>query len=238
MDQQTNEVTITYETLFELLRREKNREELQELSASFYDDVHVYLQDKIAILERPDTDLFASEEKERTRNQLKNIKKILKELYERREKKIIDIAIIKSRTQTNLIDLSKALPEEKVLYDDILSTLDLHHTRVMQVFEKRKPPTQDFVDAATLVSPAQHFPAHDVESTQDNEEEKGRSTLQQETPSLKPSQTKKVRFLSPTPAFLDKELKTHGPFSEGDESLLPDYIVDVLEKKGKVVAEE
>jgi DNA replication initiation complex subunit (GINS family) len=40
------DVKITYETLFDLLRREKNRNELQQLDPSFYLDVVSYLKEK------------------------------------------------------------------------------------------------------------------------------------------------------------------------------------------------
>ena len=40
------EVNITYETLFDLLRRERSRNELQELEETFYEDVKKYLEEK------------------------------------------------------------------------------------------------------------------------------------------------------------------------------------------------
>jgi len=43
---EAKEVNITYETLFELMRREKMREDLQEISPSFFDDVLEYLIEK------------------------------------------------------------------------------------------------------------------------------------------------------------------------------------------------
>ena len=50
MEENTEEVTITYETLFELFRREKERSELQKLDDSFFNNVLRYLKDKQAII--------------------------------------------------------------------------------------------------------------------------------------------------------------------------------------------
>ena len=110
------EVNITYETLFELLRREKNREELQKLDDSFLNDVLDYLNEKKQQLEllKTKNDLFAVDEKKKAEIQDENIKKIIRELYERREKKIITIAIDKSRTSESVVDTSTLLKEEKL----------------------------------------------------------------------------------------------------------------------------
>ena len=61
------EVNITYETLFEILRREKNREELQKLDESFFNDVLNYVKEKKQQLNDLQTkdDLFAVEEKKK-----------------------------------------------------------------------------------------------------------------------------------------------------------------------------
>ena len=45
------EVIITYETLYELLRKEKIRTELQNLDPEFFKHVVTYLNDKEAILQ-------------------------------------------------------------------------------------------------------------------------------------------------------------------------------------------
>ena len=40
------DVLVTYETLYELLRREKSRQEIQKMDADFYDNVLKYVCDK------------------------------------------------------------------------------------------------------------------------------------------------------------------------------------------------
>ena len=65
-EENKEEVTITYETLFELLRREKERNELQKLDDSFFPNILRYLKDKHTIINQQQTDLFSAEEKKKT----------------------------------------------------------------------------------------------------------------------------------------------------------------------------
>lgn len=125
------EVIITLETLFDLLRREKEREDLQKLDDSFFGDVINYLKDKRQIMLKKEGELFAEEEKEKTAKQLANLSKILREFYERREKKIISMAVAKSRIKSSLIDSSAFLNEEKMLFDQLLLVLDNFRDKVL-----------------------------------------------------------------------------------------------------------
>ena len=121
-----DEINISYETLFELLRREKSRDELQKLNDTFFADVVNYLKEKEEFLEnqKQKQDLFAAEEIEKAEKQISNIKKILKELYERRERKILSMALDASKTTSIVIDTSAMLTEEKLFYSNVLGILN------------------------------------------------------------------------------------------------------------------
>jgi hypothetical protein len=119
------DVVITYETLYELLRIEKNREDLQKLEPSFFTEVLGYLNDKKANFESKPSQsvLFASDEKDKARLELDNLRKILKELYDRREKKITTIALNKARTGVVLVNTANMLPPEKALFNSLSTVL-------------------------------------------------------------------------------------------------------------------
>ena len=107
-----------------MFRKEKNRGELQDLGEDYFTNVVEYLKQKQEILNKSsDSNLFAEEEKARTEKQLFNIKKLLRDLYERREKKIFEMALSKSRNPRILIDETTLLSEEKVLYHNIIAQL-------------------------------------------------------------------------------------------------------------------
>ncbi|MFH1511525.1 MAG: hypothetical protein ABIF10_07580, partial [Candidatus Woesearchaeota archaeon] len=120
------EITVTYETLFELLRLEKSRSELQKLSPTFFVDVSSYVADKQAILSETEkkNDLFASAEREKIKVQLDNIRRLIKDLYDRREQKILLVAVNKSKTGSDIIDTGAMLKEERMLFEDFVLLLD------------------------------------------------------------------------------------------------------------------
>ncbi len=207
-----NDINITYETLFELLRIEKNRDDLQGIHSSFFEDVIVYLREKQNILDegRQKQDLFSAAEREKISTEMANIKKILRELYERREKKIISMAINKSRTRSNIIDTSKLLEEEKRMFDNLVSLMDKYREGIiLNLLELRQPHIKEIVE-------------------QEQKQKEEAQPVQKDT--------KLVRFLHPVPKFIGKELESYGPFEEEDMATLPNEIADVL--IGKERAEE
>ena len=135
------DVVITYETLYELSRREKSRPEIQKLDKEFFNDVIKYIKDKKDILEsqKSKDNVFAPKEIERTGKQLENIYRILKELYEKRESKIINLTLINSRSKSN-IDFSLLLPEEVKFYESIRNNLNVYREGILSnVLEGKLP---------------------------------------------------------------------------------------------------
>ena len=202
------EVVITYETLFELLKREKERADLQKLEPTFFSDTINYIRDKKKILEAKSDSVFAPEERKKTERQLENIYKILKELYEKREKKIIQLALDKSRTHSNLIDASALLKEEKVFFDAVTALLDRYREAILYTVMNEKLP---FMQPLEDKKPATEF----------------KSALEIR------KNAKLVRFMHHVPKFVGPELEEYGPFEEEDIANLPIEIADVLINKGK-----
>lgn len=192
------EVIITYENLYEILRREKYRTELQKIDETFYHDVVKYLQEKTAILDsqaKKDS-IFASTELEKTQTQLKNVLKILKELYEKRENKIIQFALFCSRSK-NAQDTSTMLPEEFALYANIKETLDNSREGILTNLLQNKMPSIE-----------QEYPK-DLKG-----EEKTDSLF--------------IQLLKDIPEFVGPDLSVYGPFKAGDKQHIPKIIAQML----------
>ena len=203
------EVVITYETLYELLKRERERTDLQKLEPAFFSDTINYIKDKKKILEaKAEDSVFAPEERKKTERQLENIYKIVKELYERREKKILLLAVDKSRTRSNLIDASGLLKEEKVFFDALTNMLDNYREAILFAVLNEKMP---FMQSLEEKKPVEVF----------------RSAIELKKP------TRLVRFTSHVPKFVGPELEEYGPFEEEDIANLPAEIADVLINKAK-----
>ena len=132
---------ITYEALYEVLRKEKNESELNKLDDSFFDDVVKYMQEKKSILnsQKEKDSIFAAKEIEKTERQIQNVRKILKELYDRRENKIIQAAVFSSRSKQNIS--VNGLNEEKKLFNDLINLLKNYRSSILDNLLTMKMPS-------------------------------------------------------------------------------------------------
>jgi len=219
MDLEDKEIVITHETLFEILKREKDRTELQKLDRTFYTDVVSYLNEKAKAMEGDD-ELFSAEDKKKTERQADNARRIIRDIFEKREKKVIGMALDKSRTKSYAIDTSAMLPEEKEIYGALVSMLDAAREGILnRVLEQKAP----------LLSLSAGFNHWSKEESQKNMEEKRKA----EEKARESSGTKMVRFVNAVPKFVGEELEEYGPFDEEDVANLPAAVADVLINKGR-----
>lgn len=192
------DIIITYESLYELLRREKYRADLQKIDETFYRDVVKYLQEKSAILESQSkkSSIFASTELEKTQTQLKNVIKILKELYEKRENKILQAAMFCSRSK-NSQDTSNMLPEEFALYDSLKQVFDIYRNGILCNLLESKLPEIKPLEQKDL-------------KTEDK------------------TNNISLLMLSDLPEFVGPDLQVYGPFKKGDKQEFPRLVADML----------
>ncbi len=235
-------IKITLETLYDILRNEKKRDDLQKLEHSFYIDVVSYVREKKALLasQQDDDNVFAHTEKEKLEYELRSITRILKEIYEKREKKIIDIALNKSRTGSDIIDTSAMLREEKEFYDSILGSLDIYRKGILlHLFKGELPNVLD----KRVDIPVHHEALKVEEKPQIQQPTVENSGLESE-PSKEQPQTKepesveessddltKIRFIHPMPSFVWKDMKVYGPYDVGEEIDIFAEVADLLIKK-------
>jgi len=203
------EISMTYETLFEFMVREKNRDELQKLDKEVMEHFNSYIAEKrkIAMDIRKDSGTL-SLGSERAEKQIQNAAKIFRELLERRERKILQLALMKVRAQSNIIDVSQMLPEEKQLFDDVVDLLQRFQVTMLN---EPQGGTEEF---------------HQIPDKMKKEE----PILSEEKEEKK---TKLVRFLNAVPKFLGRELEVYGPFEEEEIATLPEEIAEILIKKGR-----
>ncbi|MBS3144423.1 DNA replication complex GINS family protein [Candidatus Woesearchaeota archaeon] len=192
---------ITYEKLYDILRKEKYAQELQKIDKDFFRSVVEYLKEKEAIAEsQKGKESIFSAEAESTIKQVSNIKKLIKELYEKREYKIIQLAMFASRIADKEIP-SALLTEERPLFLDVVNILNVYRESIVQnVIEKRLP------------TPG----------------EQPKSIKRDFLDDTKQSDTKVVRFMHAVPKFVANDMNTYGPFDEEDTAILPNKAADVL----------
>ncbi len=194
---------LTFEALFELLRKEKINPELQKLDEDFFNKTVQYLQEKTAILETEQkTDSIFSSDAKKTQLQLENAKKIIKEFYEKRENKIINLAMLSSRANIKETGLN-LLPEERKFYKEVLEILNKYRDGIM-----------NNILSAQKVSVKKTEPPKDIKTDQNQS-----------------SESKMVRFLHPVPRFVADDLNIYGPFEQEDMSFLPKKTAALLIKR-------
>lgn len=219
-------VKITYETLFDLLRREKSRNELQNLDESFFSDVLDYLKEKNNTLTNTNrsSPLYSVAEHEKIKIQLKNVHKIILELYEIRQKKIINLAIHKTKTNSNLIDLSSMLPEERALFEDVCTLLNKYKSGIVNNILRFEMPS---------IEVKEHYkkPIQNIESKEEPEQRIPVKEIKKADESS--SSSRKITFTTNLPKFVGLDKQIYGPFKEAESAEVPKELAEMLIRKGR-----
>jgi DNA replication initiation complex subunit (GINS family) len=113
---------ITYNDLYEALRKERYSEELQVLPKKFISEVAEYFNEKKNANEPKDD--FFSDATIKSKKKLENAIGIFKELLLRRKKKILNLAFVASETGISKRDFENMLPFEKELFESTVKALE------------------------------------------------------------------------------------------------------------------
>ena len=199
-----SEGIITYDALYEFLRKEKHNPELQKIDKNFFFDVIRYLKDKQALLDSQKTkSTIFTLEVEKAQTQLNNVRKILKELYERRENKIIQIALFASRLQEKQ-DTSAMLPEELNLYKSLADTMSNHRSGILYRVMAAAPP---------------ELPINEPKDIKIDKRSSDEACL--------------IRFVHAVPQFIGEDMNKYGPFEEEDIANLPLKVAKLFVTKSR-----
>jgi len=203
---------LTYEVIYDILLREKQREELQKIEDHFWRDTLGYLREKQGMLDetRHKVDLFSAAERDKTHTQLRNIRRVLRSIYDLREKKILDIAVNKSRTGSKIIDVGNMLDVEKQLFESLVSEMNFFRQGLLN-------------NILELRSPSILFEGED--SSHDHERRSAPA------PVLPPGQAM-VTLSREVAQFVGPELEVYGPFQSGEVAVLPEDIAAILVNQG------
>ncbi len=113
---------ITYNDLYEALRKERYSEELQVLPKNFLKDVAEYFEEKKKAGEK--VDVVFSDISLKNKKKLENAMALFKELLLRRKRKILNLAFVASETGISKKDFENLLSSEKELFEEIVKSLE------------------------------------------------------------------------------------------------------------------
>ncbi|MFH1307694.1 MAG: hypothetical protein ABIH72_02490 [archaeon] len=131
---------ITYNDIYEALRKEKYSEQLQPLKKKFIKEVAEYLKEKKLASEKSG-DLF-SDAVVKIKKQLENAISIFKELMTRRKKKLLNLAFIAGETGISKRDFENMLDSEKTMFDTIVKSMEESGKEIETFFSGEKDETK------------------------------------------------------------------------------------------------
>jgi DNA replication initiation complex subunit (GINS family) len=127
---------ITYNDIYEALRKEKYAEQLQALDKKFIQEVSEYLKEKQELADKKE-DLF-SDAIIKTKKQLENAVSIFKELILRRKKKILNLAFIARETGISKADFENMIEFEREMFEKIVKGMEDADKEVSNLLNGRK----------------------------------------------------------------------------------------------------
>lgn len=132
---------ITYNELYDALRKERYSEQLQPIPKNFVKEVAAYLKDKKEIADKESSDFSNAVTK--IKKQFENSIAIFKELMLRRKKKILELAFVAAETGISKRDFENMLAVEKDSFDGIMKVLEKGDKEVAKILQgvssKEKP---------------------------------------------------------------------------------------------------
>jgi len=113
---------ITYSELYEVLRKEKYSEQLQSLPKDFFSNVAEYLDEKKKMTQK-ESDIF-SEAVMKIKKQYETAIAVIKELIMKREKKIINLAMVATKIGISKRDIENMLENERELFESVTKKIE------------------------------------------------------------------------------------------------------------------
>jgi len=229
-------VPITYEDIYELLRAEKYSADLQPLKPQDLEKIKEYFKLKEELLKKQETSgtFFDRSKRDKIMTEIENAWRALRDLYERREKKIINRALFSSRSNFKLKDSTNMLAFEEKLYSLLIDLLKRNYKEFFEnlgitiKYESEKSEQKNLKEGKELEKKESPDKITDVEVDDAGEGEE-----------ILPKK-KIIRFIENVEELISTDLQTYGPFEKGDVASLPEELASLLiqQKKAKEIKDD
>ena len=189
---------LTFKFLRDLQKKERASRELEKLDSDFYRQVSDYMEKKTGLDLKDNLDFAARRDLEHTRI-------IIKDILNRRERKVINLAVLNARG--NIVP-KNILPEEKDLFNKIQSAVTDYRSNFDSIFYENGVETEDKIE--------QKKP----------EKEKQEDTKTKNTD----DNNSRLRTIDTIPAFIADDGNSYGPFEKDQEIDIPPAAAEILIK--------
>lgn len=206
---------ITFETVYEILKEEKRKEEVLKLEPDFFIEISKYIKEKQNSIISTD---------EMSQKQFLNFKRMVTEHFERRAAKIIRLSMLSSQLKTIFVDKSKFLPFELELFNTVANVLKEKREKILEeVLKANLEPTKSESEEISKKAKEEY------EKNSIIEEEKSKD-LKNEEISLDKEHIK-ISFTKEVSKFVGENMEIFGPYAKDDIATLPKKIANILVKR-------
>lgn len=115
------EETITFEMIRKIQKEEANSPKLTKIPENFYESVKNYLQQKRSLAEKM--------EEKKTSIEIKNVERLIEDIFNRRERKIVTWAVNSARAKISVENLTE---EEKDFFEKVLSLIKNRREKILK----------------------------------------------------------------------------------------------------------
>jgi DNA replication initiation complex subunit (GINS family) len=133
---------ITYQEIYDILRKEKYNEALQQLPERFFIELARYMAEKREMVKKETKSIF-SDTINMTRKQLENTMSIIREIITLRERKVLNLALVSSKTGISKRDIENMLEHEKELFETITKKLEENQIKMDKILSNEKEEGKD-----------------------------------------------------------------------------------------------
>ncbi|MDP1695384.1 MAG: hypothetical protein Q8L29_00520 [archaeon] len=127
---------ITYNEVYDIVRKEKYNEVLQQLPKNFLEDVSVFLKEQ-RDLAMNESDFFA-ESSIKAKKQLENSISLFRELMRLRKKKILNLTFVATETGIMKRDFENLLSFEKEIFDILVKSFEENNKELTNLINGKK----------------------------------------------------------------------------------------------------
>jgi len=220
------EETFSYEDIYELLRVERASSDLQLMDIKDLAKIRDYIKAKKDLLDKQDssTSIFSSQKRAKIQLEIDNALRALRDLYERRERKVINRAILSIRTDSKLKDTSNMLESEEKLHNILLTVLQDSKDKFLNLIESK----EEIILKKTPES------EEEVLTNKMEEVKESISEPSQETPEeIAATNLVRIKFIEDVPELMGSDLKKYGPFTKDLVSEVPEELAKLIISQNK-----
>ncbi len=218
---------ITLKYLRDLYEQEKRSQKLQKIDDRFFEEVEEFFNVKKKLMEKSNLKAF------QIAKEVENFRILLRMLFEKREQKIISLALRSLRSGIK-IDLDVLLPVEQKFFSKLIELVKENEVNINKLIEGSDIfDTSSFSLNSTSLSHPSLKDEEEINNKNKDLTKPENEVIPDKKEDIYSSSYITLRVLEHIPSFLGENYEFYGPYEKGEKVILPKEIAEVLINLGK-----